>query len=76
MRSAFTLSVVRDGRLVARLAMLTQRYGCDYTSITSARGAAHPHVYYISIDFVGNDDALRRLKAQITKILEYEKELV
>ncbi len=62
----------RDGRLVARLILLAHRFGCDYTELAVTRNAA---VFSVSIDFVGNAEALRRLDAQISKLLDYEKEI-
>jgi hypothetical protein len=62
----------RDGRLVARLIMLAHRFGCDYTELSVTRNA---DVFDATITFVGASTQLRRLDAQIGKLLDYEKEI-
>jgi len=60
-----------DGRLVARLIMLAHRFGCDYRELSVTRDE---NGFAVSITFDGNPEPLRRLSAQIDKLLDYEKE--
>jgi hypothetical protein len=61
-----------DGRLVARLIMLAHRFGCDYRELTVTRDALG---FAVTVTFDGNPEPLRRLGAQIEKLLDYEKEI-
>lgn len=61
-----------DGRLVARLIMLAHRFGCDYNELTVTRNDAE---FLVTLELVGGAKSLRRLDAQIAKLLEYEKEI-
>jgi hypothetical protein len=61
-----------DGRLVARLIMLAHRFGCDYRELSVTRSDAG---FSVDMTFDGAPDSLRRLDAQIGKLLDYEKEL-
>jgi len=60
-----------DGRLLARIIHLAHRFGCTYTSVASQRAGA---AYRIEFAFAGPGDALRRLDAQITKLLDDDRE--
>jgi hypothetical protein len=62
----------RDGRLVARVILLAHRFGCDYTDLAVSR---EREVFTATIGLIGPELALRRLDAQIGKLLEYEKEI-
>jgi hypothetical protein len=60
-----------DGRILARIIHLAHRFGCTYTSVASEQlGAA----YRMEFAFAGPGDALRRLDAQITKLLDDDRE--
>ena len=61
-----------DGRLVARLIMLAHRFGCNYTELSVTHNDA---VFSVKITLIGGTESLRRLDAQLSKLLEYEKEI-
>lgn len=68
-----TLSLeMRDWRLLERVVGLTSRLGCAYTRVDVRAGADH---YHATIDFVGAPDALRRLGAQLNRLLNDDKEM-
>jgi hypothetical protein len=68
-----TLSLVmHDWRLLERIVGLTNRLGCAYTRVDVRAGEAH---YHATIDFVGPPDALRRLDAQLSRLLNDDKEM-
>ncbi|HTX56869.1 MAG TPA: hypothetical protein VMD47_07175 [Candidatus Acidoferrales bacterium] len=60
-----------DGRLLARIIHLAHRFGCTYTRAASERTGV---AYRMEFAFAGPSDALRRLDAQITKLLDDDKE--
>jgi hypothetical protein len=55
-----------------RIVGLTNRLGCAYTSVNVSAGDAH---YHATIEFSGPPDALRRLDAQLTRLLNDDKEM-
>jgi hypothetical protein len=57
---------VDDRRDVARIVNLVARFGCDYTSLCVS---GHDSGASVSITLAGPDDALRRLRAQIEKLV-------
>jgi hypothetical protein len=63
----------RDGRLTARVILLAHRFGCAYTDLTVT---SESEIFSVAISLTGPEFALRRLDAQIGKLLEYEKETV
>ncbi|MGH7729013.1 MAG: hypothetical protein ACREM2_09500 [Vulcanimicrobiaceae bacterium] len=68
-----TLSLVlHDWRLLERIVGLTNRLGCAYTSLAVRPSGPHFHA---TIEFVGPPDALRRLDAQLTRLLNDDKEM-
>ncbi len=68
-----TLSLVmHDWRLLERVVGLTNRLGCAYTRVDVRAGDEH---YLATIDFIGAPDALRRLDAQLTRLLKDDKEM-
>ncbi len=68
-----TLSLVmHDWRLLERVVGLTNRLGCAYTRVDVRADAEH---YHATIDFVGAPDALRRLDAQLKRLLNDDKEM-
>ncbi len=68
-----TLSLVmHDWRLLERVVGLTNRLGCAYTRVDVRAGDEH---YHATIDFIGAPDALRRLDAQLTRLLRDDKEM-
>jgi hypothetical protein len=60
-----------DGRILARIIHLAHRYGCTYTSVAAENVGAG---YRMAFAFAGPSDALRRLDAQITKLLDDDRE--
>jgi hypothetical protein len=60
-----------DGRILARIIHLAHRFGCSYTSVASEHIGAQ---YRMKFAFAGSGDALRRLDAQITKLLDDDRE--
>lgn len=64
--------LMHDWRLLERIVGLTSRLGCAYTNL-SVRAADHH--YDATIQFVGPPDALRRLDAQLTRLLADDKEM-
>ena len=68
-----TLSLVlHDWRLLERIVGLTNRLGCAYTSVNVRAGES---LYHATIEFAGPPDALRRLDAQLTRLLNDDKEM-
>jgi hypothetical protein len=68
-----TLSLVmHDWRLLERVVGLTSRLGCAYTRVDVRAGDKD---YHATIDFVGAPDALRRLDAQLNRLLRDDKEM-
>jgi hypothetical protein len=60
-----------DGRMLARIIHLAHRFGCTYTKVASERNGS---AYQMQFAFAGPADALRRLDAQITKLLDDDRE--
>jgi hypothetical protein len=56
-----------DGRMLARIIHLAHRFGCTYTKVAAEQNGA---VYRMELAFAGPGEALRRLDAQITKLLD------
>ncbi len=68
-----TLSLVmHDWRLLERIVGLTNRLGCAYTHVDVR---TRDDRYHATIDFIGTPDALRRLDAQLTRLLNDDKEM-
>jgi glycine cleavage system regulatory protein len=68
-----TLSLVmHDWRLLERIVGLTNRLGCAYTSVNVSASESN---YHATIEFAGPPDALRRLDAQLTRLLNDDKEM-
>ena len=63
---------MHDWRLLERVIGLTNRLGCAYTRVDVRAGSEH---YHATIDFIGAPDALRRLDAQLTRLLRDDKEM-
>jgi glycine cleavage system regulatory protein len=63
--------VMHDPRLLARIINLVHRFGCSYSSV---RARAGERAFTASIDLHGPADALRRLRAQVHKLLDDDKE--
>jgi hypothetical protein len=63
---------MHDWRLLERIVGLTNRLGCAYTRIDVKPADA---TYHATIDFTGPPDALRRLDAQLTRLLADDKEM-
>ena len=63
---------MHDWRLLERIVGLTNRLGCAYTSLNVHASEA---AYRATIDFTGPPDALRRLDAQLTRLLADDKEM-
>ena len=63
--------VTSDGRLLARIINLAHRFGCTYTRVASERQGV---AFHMEMAFAGPSDAVRRLDAQITKLLDDNKE--
>lgn len=60
-----------DPRLLARIIHLAHRFGCSYSRVVAQyEGGA----YTTRIDLTGPDDALRRLRSQVNKLLDDDKE--
>ena len=57
---------IDDRRDVARIVNLVARFGCDYTALSVTEHGPGAHV---SITLAGPDDALRRLRSQIEKLV-------
>ncbi|MFY9781314.1 MAG: hypothetical protein WAJ85_12500 [Candidatus Baltobacteraceae bacterium] len=68
-----TLSLVmHDWRLLERIVGLTNRLGCAYTKVAVQ---ARDELYHATIEFTGPPDALRRLDAQLSRLLNDDKEM-
>jgi hypothetical protein len=63
---------MQDWRLLERIVGLTSRLGCGFTNVSVRAADRH---YDATIDFVGPPDALRRLDAQLTRLLADDKEM-
>ncbi len=63
---------LHDWRLLERIVGLTSRLGCRYTAMDVRAGDT---TYRATIDFDGPPDALRRLDAQLTRLLTDDKEM-
>ena len=63
---------LHDWRVLERIVGLTSRLGCRYTALDVRAG---DDTYHASIDFDGPPDALRRLGAQLTRLLADDKEM-
>ena len=57
---------IDDRRDVARIVNLVARFGCDYTALSVT---GHDTGASVSITLAGPDDALRRLRSQIEKLV-------
>jgi len=64
-KTAFTM---RDGRVLARIIHLAHRFGCSYTRLDAQRNGADSG-YEATIELHGPEDALRRLKVQVNKLI-------
>jgi len=65
--------VLDDWRVLERIVGLTNRLGCSYRSVeVRARADAR---YDATIEFAGAPDALRRLDAQLNRLLDDDKEM-
>ena len=62
---------MNDGRLLARVIQLAHRFGCTYTTVQATQ---HGTAYRANLAFDGPEEALRRLEAQITKLLNDDME--
>ena len=68
-----TLSLVlHDWRLLERIVGLTNRLGCAYENLAVRK--ADP-LYHATIEFTGPADALRRLDAQLARLLNDDEEM-
>jgi hypothetical protein len=67
-------AVVVDPRLIARIVHLAERCGCTYRSI-SANALASDRTH-VRAEFLGPDEALRRLQAQIERLLAVDRTIV
>lgn len=63
---------MHDWRLLERVVGLTNRLGCAYTRVDVQAGEKY---YHATIDFTGAPDALRRLDAQLARLLNDDKEM-
>jgi hypothetical protein len=63
---------MHDWRLLERIVGLTNRLGCSYSSVDVR---ASDTLYHATIEFAGPPDALRRLDAQLTRLLSDDKEM-
>lgn len=63
---------LHDWRIVERIVGLTSRHGCRYTSLDVRSDEA---IYRATFAFAGPPDALRRLGAQLTRLLADDKEM-
>ena len=69
MKESFSVS---DGRMIARIINLAHQFNCSYHEVTARRENGG---FTATIDLIGADDALRRLKMKLTAILSCEGEL-
>lgn len=63
---------LHDWRLLERIVGLTSRHGCRYTKLDVRSDDA---IYRATIAFAGPPEALRRLDAQLTRLLADDKEM-
>jgi hypothetical protein len=63
---------MNDSRLLARILNLAHRFGCGYTKLEAEYDGSR---YVATLNLTGDADALRRLDAQIAKLLDDDKEL-
>jgi len=65
--------VLHDWRILERIVGLTNRLGCSYRSVeVRPRDDSR---YDARIEFAGSPDALRRLDAQLNRLLDDDKEM-
>ena len=69
MTRAFDL---HDWRLLERIVGLTSRLNCAYKQVDVRESGP---IYRAHVEFTGSPDALRRLDAQLTKLLNDDKEI-
>jgi hypothetical protein len=73
--------VLHDWRVLERIVGLTHRLGCSYRSVevrarpSTELGAGSDARYDACIEFAGSPDALRRLDAQLNRLLDDDKEM-
>jgi len=65
--------VLHDWRILERIVGLTHRLGCSYRSVEVH--ARDDDCYDARIEFAGSHDALRRLDAQLNRLLDDDKEM-
>jgi hypothetical protein len=65
--------LLHDWRILERIVGLTNRLGCSYRRVEVR--SRDDDRYDADIEFAGAPDALRRLNAQITRLLEDDKEM-
>ena len=64
-------ATVNDPRLVARIVNLAERCGCRYRSISAQAG--DDTATHMRFEFAGTDEALRRLDAQIGRLIAIDR---
>ncbi len=64
-------ATVSDHRLVARIVLLAERCGCRYRSI--AAESNDDLATYMQFEFAGESEALRRLEAQIARLVAVDR---
>ncbi len=64
-------ATVNDPRLVARIVNLAERCGCRYRSI--AAESNDDLATHLRFEFVGDAEALRRLEAQIGRLIAIDR---
>jgi hypothetical protein len=64
-------ATVNDPRLVARIVNLAERCGCRYRSI--AAESNDDLATHLRFEFVGDPEALRRLDAQIGRLIAIDR---
>jgi hypothetical protein len=64
-------ATVNDPRLVARIVNLSERCGCRYRSI--AAESNDDLATRLRFEFVGDAEALRRLEAQIARLIAVDR---
>ncbi len=65
--------VLHDWRILERIVGLTHRLGCSYRSVDVR--ARDDDLYFATIEFAGPPQQLRRLDAQLTRLLDDDKEM-
>lgn len=66
-------ATVNDPRLVARIVNLAERCGCRYRSISAQ--ADDDTATHLRFEFAGEAEALRRLEAQIARLVAVDRAL-